>query len=128
MIASIISRLKAEGILENTIILFTADHGDLMGSHAHYNKHRPFDESIRVPFLVYDGRKAGIEPGRYDAMVGADDLMPTLLGLAGLRVPRSVAGVDFSGYLHGTADSPTDRLALFYCYKPFDTCTRQKDA
>src|SRR3546814_545223 len=108
MIASLISRLKAEGILENTIILFTADHGDLMGSHAHYNKQRPFDESIRVPFLVYDGRKAGIQPGRYDAMVGADDIMPTLLGLAGVSVPRSVEGVDFSRYLHGKEASPKD--------------------
>src|SRR3546814_17527959 len=62
MIASLISRLKAEGILENTIILFTADHDNLMGSHDHYNKQRPLDESNPVPLPVFDGRKQGKQP------------------------------------------------------------------
>src|SRR3546814_19056206 len=79
-----------------------------MGSHAHYNKQRPFDESIRVPFLVYDGRKAGIQPGNYDAMIGADDIMPTLLGLAVVDIPETVEGVDFAQYLRGEEASPTE--------------------
>lgn len=126
MVASLISRLKAEGILDNTIILFTSDHGDLMGSHAHYAKQRPYDESIRVPFLVYDGRKAGIRPGRYDAMIGADDIMPTLLGLAGVGIPQSVDGVSFAKYLRGRKTSPKDSLALFYCIQPFGQWTRKQ--
>src|SRR5699024_2340805 len=56
--------------------------------------------------------------GTYKAMISSQDLMPTLLGLAGIKIPESVEGKDFSGYLRGGAD-PKDTLALISCPIPF---------
>jgi len=125
MVSRLVSRLRSLKILDNTIILFTSDHGDLLGSHGHYNKQRPYDESIRVPFLIFDGRSAGARPGTYDAMMGAEDIMPTLLGLAGIDIPGTVKGEDFSTYLVDGGASPKDSLVLLYCIQPFGQWPRQ---
>ena len=45
--------LQEAGLAENTILVFTADHGDMLGSQGAYKKQRPYDESIRVPLLLH---------------------------------------------------------------------------
>ncbi|GAA4314068.1 sulfatase [Compostibacter hankyongensis] len=124
MVGQLLNTLKEEHILDNTIVLFVSDHGDLLGSHGYYKKQRPYDESIRVPFLLhYSGGADSIRSGTYDAMINAEDVMPTLLGLCGVAVPGSVEGKDFSGYLHG-GKSPKDSVAVITCIQPFGQWTR----
>ena len=82
MVGEILGQLKKEGILENTIILFTSDHGDLMGSHGYYRKQQPYDESISVPMLFYYSGKNGIKQGDYKAMISLKILCRPFLGLA----------------------------------------------
>jgi arylsulfatase A-like enzyme len=53
--------LKDQGLDKNTILVFTSDHGDLMGSHGAWNKQQPYDESIRVPFLIHYPKALGIQ-------------------------------------------------------------------
>ena len=96
----IMQRLNDLGLTNDTILVYTSDHGSMFQSHGQWNKRKPWEESIRVPFLIqWPGR---IAPGTTsDALFGTIDHMPTLLGLAGVTVPDSCAGIDFSPLILG---------------------------
>lgn len=126
MVGQILNTLEQEGILDNTIVLFTSDHGDLVGSHGAYFKQRPYDESIRVPMLFHFSGKDGIESGTYKAMINSEDIMPTLLGLSNLEIPKTVEGKDFSKYLQGKESDPKDTVAIITCVQPFGQWTRKQ--
>jgi arylsulfatase A-like enzyme len=115
--------LEEAGLAENTILVFTADHGDMLGSHGARNKQQPYDESIRVPLLIAWPAGLGRQAARRDVLFASEDLMPTLLGLAGVGVPRSVEGLDYSDYLRGGRD-PSDDAALISCPAPFGQWVR----
>ena len=80
--------------LQNTIILFTSDHGDLLGDHNLFRKSLPYKGSAGVPFIVYDpGNHLKIKPGtRVSEVVELRDIMPTLLDIAGVDIPETVDG------------------------------------
>lgn len=90
----ILDALKEAGLEENTLVVFTSDHGDMHGSHGVYKKGWPWDESLRVPMLA---RWPGHIPAGSRAAfpISTVDLMPTLLGLCGLDAPPT-DGVDCS--------------------------------
>lgn len=103
-IGRILAELEASGQARNTIVVFTADHGEMMGSHGLMQKVVYYDESFRIPFLIR--WPEALEP-RVDSLpLGVPDVMPTLLGLAGLsdRIPDCVEGRDFSRVLTGDSD------------------------
>ncbi len=110
--------LRTQGLEEDTVFLFTADHGDMLGSQGEQRKQRPWDEAIRTPFLLHCPGIAGRQPGECGALINAPDIMPTLLGLCGLPIPQPVEGLDFSGYVRGGQD-PTDGASLIMCPHPF---------
>lgn len=93
----ILDALKELGMDENTIVVFSSDHGETMCSQRTNDpKNSPFSESMSVPFLVrYPGK---IEPRVDDLMLSSPDIMPTLLGLAGLSesIPATVQGRNFA--------------------------------
>ena len=105
-------------IEENTLVVFTSDHGDMLHSHGQVRKQRPWDESIRVPLLIRYPRVLGDNGKTLDAVINTEDLLPTLLGLAGVAVPACVEGLDFSRYMRGETD-PSDGAALLTCVAPF---------
>lgn len=115
--------LQETGLDANTLLLFTSDHGDLLGAHGGRNKQQPFDESIRVPLLLRWPAGLGNGPRQRDALINTEDLMPTLLGLCGVAIPPTVEGLDFSGYLRG-GPSPSDGAALIACVAPFGQWAR----
>ena len=80
--------VEEAGIADDTIFIFTSDHGDAVGCHGHGNKQAPWDESIMVPFLLRYPARFGRAPRTLDCLLGAPDIMPTLLGLSGLSIPR----------------------------------------
>lgn len=92
----IVDALERQGLADNTIVVFTSDHGDMLGSQGLRLKQRPFAESIDVPFFVrYPGRlPAG---GRRDDIVSPVDILPTLAGFCGVKCPAEVQGLDCSG-------------------------------
>ena len=110
--------LRELEIDRDTIFVFTADHGDMLHSQGEIRKQRPWDESIRVPLLIRYPRLLGELDKTLDAVISSEDLMPTLLGLAGMTVPASVEGKDFSRYMQG-GDDPSDGAALITCPAPF---------
>ena len=108
MIGDLRRTLAEERILNDTIVVFTADHGDMLASHGLSDKTVPFEEAISVPFIVrYPGRiRAGATTA---ALLGPVDIMPTTLSLAGVRCPK-VDGMDLSG--QATAGSGRARDAI----------------
>jgi arylsulfatase A-like enzyme len=90
----LLDSLESSGIAEDTIVVLTSDHGDMMHSQGITTKLHPWDESIRVPFLVRYPAKLGRQGRRIRTPLNSPDIMPTLLRLADLRVPDSVQGRD----------------------------------
>lgn len=70
-------------------IVFTSDHGEMMGDHQLFRKGLPFESSTRVPFFI-SGRNVGIQPGECDALVCLEDVAPTVLELAGVEPPPAM--------------------------------------
>lgn len=88
----------------NTYVIFTSDHGDLLGDHYMYQKSRPYEGAAHTPFMI-------MGPGIADsqtigAPTGWQDIMPTILDLAGLPVPASADGKSLKPLLTGQPDVP----------------------
>ena len=125
-VGDLLESLKEKGIADDTIFVFTSDHGDMLGSQSHQRKQRPWDESIRTPFLLSYPAMLGRQPKELDALIDAPDIMPTLLGLCDLPVPKTAEGLDFSGYIKGD-ENPSDGAAVIMCPHPFGEWTRQRN-
>lgn len=106
----IIAALEANGLSKDTIILYSSDHGSMHGSHGVGSKRQPYEESLRIPLILYGpGRvPAG---GASQALMGAIDIVPTLCGLAGINPPPGCMGADYSTALRG--EEPPQRDAQF---------------
>jgi arylsulfatase A-like enzyme len=113
---------KDAGADENTVIIFTADHGDMLGSHGAYNKQQPFEESVRVPLLIHWPAKFGRQGRKLPAIVNTEDLMPTLLSMCDVAIPASVEGKSLLPVLMGKSDG--ERAALLSCPVPFGQWNR----
>ncbi len=88
--------------LQNTVIIFTSDHGDMLGDHHHWRKTYAYEGSAKVPFIVAFPRDWNIEGGQViDAPIELRDIMPTLLDAAGVPVPDSVDGESLIGLCKG---------------------------
>lgn len=90
----VIGTLREEGLLDDTVILFTADHGDMLGDHGLYAKRTYYEGSGNIPcVLVGAAGDARIGTDRVDdRIVGLQDVMPTLLDLAGIPIPSTLDG------------------------------------
>lgn len=110
----LLEALKERGLDRNTIVVFTSDHGETMCSHSLQDpKNSIYRESFNVPFLI---RYPEVLQPRVDGlMLSTTDIMPTLLGLAGLgdRIPASVEGRDLSPALRGDASGERPGAALY---------------
>ncbi len=124
-IGEILATTREAQIEEDTILVFTSDHGDMLLSQGGQKKQQPWDESILVPFLLRYPALLGSEGKGVDVPFGTPDIMPTLLGLSGIEVPGSVEGEDFSPILLGRK-KVRDRSALISCPAPFGQWTRKK--
>lgn len=95
----VLGTLREEGILDDTIIVFTADHGDMLGRHGLWAKRLFYEGSANVPFLLIpqkgDARVA--ENSCDDRLVHLRDVMPTLLDQAGIPIPDSCDGIPVFG-------------------------------
>ena len=99
-IGRLVAALEELGLAENTIFVFTSDHGEMFGAQGRRAKNIFYDEAVRVPFLLrWDGV---VPPGaESDAPLNTPDIMPTLLSAMGLPIPEEAEGFDFSPILRG---------------------------
>lgn len=95
----VIGTLREEGLLNDTIILFTSDHGDMLGNHKMWAKRLYYEDSTNVPMILVG--KAGDDRVGHNKvdnrLVGWQDVMPTLLHLAGVDMPDTVEGIPMVG-------------------------------
>jgi len=109
-IGLVLDELKKMGELENTIVILSADHGEMMGSHGLTGKNIFETESLGIPFIVYWPKK--LKGGTInDALFSVPDVLPTIMGLAGLKeeIPAEVEGLDFSKSLSITSGETINR-------------------
>jgi arylsulfatase A-like enzyme len=96
-IGKVLDALQNMGELNNTIVIFTSDHGELMGSHGLTGKNIAEMESLAVPFIVHwpNSIKGG---AINDILLSVPDVLPTIMGLAGIQssIPAEVEGMNFS--------------------------------
>lgn len=126
-IGRILEALESSGMADDTIVVFTSDHGDLLGAHGGLQQKwcNAFDEATRVPFVVR-GPGIATAPDGFSMPTSHVDLIPTLLGLAGIDVEQAAAGVaehhtearplpgrDLSGLLTGST-APDELVTPIY--------------
>jgi arylsulfatase A-like enzyme len=120
-IGRLFDTVQDAGILDNTIFIFTSDHGDMHGSQGKksWRKQVPWDESACVPFLchwpaIHDGGRVVETP------LSTPDILPSLLSLTGVSIPDTIEGEDVSHLFRGDDDAP-DRAPLIMSVAPFGT-------
>jgi arylsulfatase A-like enzyme len=123
--AELLRTLDETGLATNTIVVFTSDHGDMLWSQNQQRKQRPWEESARVPMLFRIPRFLAIPAQRNPATINTEDVMPTLLSLCGLPIPKSVEGFDFTGAMRGGAD-PSGGATIVQCVSPFGEFVRSR--
>jgi arylsulfatase A-like enzyme len=117
--------LRETGLEENTLMMFTSDHGDMMGAHGMAKKQKPWDESIRVPLLLHWPVGFGKRAREVKSLIGSEDLMPTLLGLCKLPIPSSVEGADLNKRFKGERGPENDAVVIS-CVAPFGEWDRRR--
>jgi len=119
-IGELIEKIKELGIWENTIFVFTSDHGEMMGSHGVRpgKKQLAWDESIRVPFLIKYPGIGNNQGALVNAPINTPDILPSLLSLANITIPNTIEGEDLSELVK-SPDEKFDRAALVMNVCPF---------
>ena len=120
----LLDTLDAAGLSKNTLVIFTSDHGDMLGSQGLYKKQKPYDESARVPMLWRWPAAFGDAAKILDAPINTEDLMPTILSLCGAPIPPSVEGLDYGAYIKG-GKNPSDGATVIQCVAPFGEWERR---
>ena len=95
----LLGTLREQGVLDDTVILVCGDHGDMLGDFGLWAKRLFYEASAQIPMVLVGTRgDARVRSGVLDSrLVGLQDVMPTLLDLAGLPVPDSVEGISMVG-------------------------------
>lgn len=101
-IARVMEVLKKKGLDQNTIIIYSADNGYMMGDRRTAGKWNHYEQSIRVPLVIYDPRVPQAKRGRVlDELVNNIDIAPTIVSYAGLEVPAEYQGRSLAPFVNG---------------------------
>lgn len=112
-VGRILKTLEENRELENTVVIFTADHGDMMSGHDMVWKSTQafYEEVLHVPFMIRYPKK--FRPQTCEMAVDSTDFMPTILALAGKKVPKQSQGQNLVPYLTGRKDQSKARQYTF---------------
>ena len=120
LVGELMATLEENGIADNTIVVLSSDHGDLLGSHDTYNKDRMGEEAIRVPMICRFPNGWG--RGETKKQVASNiDILPTLLETCGLSVPGHVQGQNLLPVLRGEREA-LDRDYAMVEVKGYSCC------
>jgi arylsulfatase len=106
-IGDVMAALEKRGWLDNTIIIFSSDHGEMLGDHGMWEKQVAYEESIRVPLVVAG---PGIPEGESDALIELSDINPTICELAGLPPQEEIDARSFVPLLRRETDAFRDNV------------------
>lgn len=111
-IGRLIKYLKDIGEYDNTIIVFTSDHGEMLGSQGKMTKGIWFEESVGVPLIIKGPEvKRNIKTNQ---LINSIDILPTLLGLSQLPISNGIDGKDYSSFLKGNKFDGPDEVFLSF--------------
>ena len=112
----VIAELKKQGVLDNTLVIFTGDNGYFHGERGLADKWYPYEESIRVPLIVHDPRTPAAAKGKTNGdFVLNVDIAPTILAAANVAAPKTMQGRDFAPlYREAKNLDPPWRDEFFY--------------
>ncbi len=119
-IGEIIEETKELGIYDNSVIVFTSDHGEMMGAHGFrpFMKHQPYSESANIPFLISYPEMDANKGKTAEAAITTPDILPSLLSFCNINIPESIEGYDLSGIMR-KPDKDRERAALYMNVSPF---------
>lgn len=108
--------MDRDGLLDDTIIVYASDHGELAGEHGLWFKNTYHEASVRVPLIISlpEHRRGELPPSTIDEPVSLLDLFPTLCGLSGTPLPDGLDGIDLSSALRDAGGVPAlgERLGV----------------
>ncbi len=106
-IGRLMEYMGRSGLLNNTMVAFTADHGEMLGDHNLWRKVSACDASARIPFIITPARGPKQRTNLLDeSLVGLEDIMPTFLDAAGVPIPDCVEGQNLMPLLRGESFKP----------------------
>jgi arylsulfatase len=95
-------KARSEKAGRSWIVVVTSDHGEMLGDHGYFRKCEPYEGSANIPFIICGSPSLGFKAGmRIEQPVCLEDIMPTLLSLAGTKSPARVDGIDLLPVLRG---------------------------
>ncbi len=113
VIGRIRNTLKEQGLAENTVIIFMGDNGLFLGERGYAGKWLMYEQSIRVPMIIYDPRQPQSSRGKVlEEMVLNVDVAPTILDLAGVNIPERYQGKSLTAFYKG---HPEDWRSSIFC-------------
>lgn len=115
-VGRLLNAISSDPVLQaNTLVVFAADHGESLGEHSYWGHGRNlYEPTLRIPLgMAWPGR---LRPGVIDAPAVNLDVAPTVLGLAGLPLPKAFQGVDWTPVIDGN-ETPRERTLLFQAHK-----------
>ena len=128
-VGTIIDAVHAMGIADNTVIIYSSDHGSFQGAHGLKGKWLLYEESISVPLIVWDGRLPKNRRGvRHDAMALNIDWAPTMLDYAGVDIPERMQGKSLRPVVEGDVESLRDDAYFEHTFKrlpKFNICVSE---
>lgn len=110
LVGKILQKLDDTGLADNTIIVFWGDHGYHLGDHNQWGKHTNFEHATKVPLII---SVPGGYSGRSNETVDLSDLYPTLVALAGNRIPEYLQGEDLSGIFNSEETFKTSAVSEY---------------
>ena len=115
-VGKILSYLDQEKLTKNTIVIYTSDQGFYLGEHGWFDKRFMYEESLKTPFIIrYPGKiKAG---STINNIVANIDWAPTLLDIAGAKIPADIQGKSFWPLLKGSSTGKPDRPVYYHYYE-----------
>lgn len=117
-VGEILRMLTERDLLENTVILFLSDHGVHFGERQLYGKWSPYDASLHIPFMIYDGRPGARREAISPEMALNIDVAPTLLELAGIDIPSEMDGASLVPFLKGEPEQWRDHFFFEHYTSP----------
>lgn len=128
LLGPLFAEWEQSGLLEDTLVVITADHGDEFYEHGQvYHSHSLYDELLHVPLIIAG---PGVEPGVYPKQVGLIDLTPTILSALGLgQQGKGLQGIDLTPVLSGEGELPKRLLfsALTFSNFPYSIAALRSD-
>ena len=113
-IGDLLTLLERDGLLDNTIIVYTTDHGEMAGEHGQWWKSSYYEAAARIPLIVWDRHLQQSHGTRVTAPVELNDLFPTLCARAGIPIPEGLDGADLTNLMSGNAEGWRDTAITEY--------------